>query len=179
MDVNNKEFVLKNVLILPFFWFPFGGLVIGMPLFIIYGTYGFRYLGVWGLVFTAMIFFAILSLLIKYLSKNITIRFLPEKIDININGRSTIYNKKDIIGIFAHDYHHTSTSLISIQINFKSGKKIEIVDSIFTEKYDLDVCGNLRKLMTAFEREIGFVKLNKNRMRSFQKLGAYWYSKVQ
>lgn len=178
MDVNNKEFVLSNILTLPFFWFPLGGLIIGMPLVIIYGTYGFRYLGVWGLVFTAMLFFVILSLFIKYLSKNIIIRFLPKQVELNIDGAITVYDKKDVVGIFAHDYHHTSTSLISIQINFKDGKKIEIADSKFTEKYDLDAREQLRKLMTAFEKELGFVKVKKSRIRSFQKLGAYWYSKV-
>ncbi len=178
MERNSQEFLFKNVLTLPFFWFPLGGLILGMPLFLIYGTYGFDYFGVWGLVFTALVIFIILSLSIKYLSKNIIIRFLPKQLEIEINGNKATYNKEDVLGIFAHDYVNNNTSLISFQISFKSGKKIEIIDSKFTEKYEVNENTKLKQFLVTFQQELGFVKIGKSRKRSFQKLGATWFAQV-
>lgn len=177
MIENNKEILLKDVIILPFFWFPLGGLILGVPLFVIYGTYGLKYFGVFGMIFTAMVFFAILSFLIKYLSKDVVIRFSVDNIEIEINGNSALYAKKDVLGVFSHDYDKTKTSLISFQINFKNGKKMEIVDSKFTETYDIQKNKQLSNLICTIQNEFGFTIIKKSRLRSFKKLGAFWYSK--
>ncbi|MBD1391662.1 hypothetical protein [Mucilaginibacter glaciei] len=171
-----KEVVFNNVLTLSFIWFPLTGFTVSIVLFYLYAEYGFNYLGVWGLIFTGFIVLFIMNLLLKYFSKNIRLYFTGNDMDIEINGQLQKIQKQDVVGLFAPDYENSKSSLISLQLCFKNGNKLDITDSKFTEKYDVGVNEVLKKDLRFILDELGFIKIRQSKSRAFKKQGAYWYA---
>lgn len=182
MNVNNpgivKEILFKDVLTMDFYWFPLTGFVLSIILFYIYGEFGFMYFGIWGLLFTGLVFFFVIHLLIKYFRKDVLIRFAGKELHIEYNGKVQKYNKEDMVGMFAHDYEVSRSSLISFQLCFKDKKTLEIIDSKFTEKYDSTTNQVLKKNLKCILEELNFSKIRHSKLRAIKKLGAYWYAKV-
>lgn len=173
---SSKTIVFNKVLTLSFYWFPASGFIMGIILFALYAEYGFDHLGVYGLFFTGLLLLFILHLLIRYFSKDILIHFTNNAVKIDVDGQTRLVDKKDIIGLFAPDYESSRSSLISLQLCFKNGDKLNITDSKFTEKFDESVNRKLKKDLVVILSEFGFSKISYNKSRALKKQGAYWYA---
>ncbi|WP_370900666.1 hypothetical protein [Chryseobacterium gossypii] len=170
---NFKEFVLENVTIGQYYYV----YVIGLPLFLIvfflYGEYGMGYFGILGLILAFAITFGGVYFVLKKLSKRVTIRIDDKYLIINDKK----YTKEEVKGIYSYDYINTKKSIISIQIQFTDGKKIEITDTEYRNKYDENKASVLRSFLKNIIEKFDFAKKKKNKLRAVQNLGAYWYSK--
>lgn len=173
----NNIFVFNKVLTISFFWFPLVGFVLGGIFFFIYGKYGFRYFGIWGLLFTTLILFVILQLMLNFFSKTLTISFTEKSMLIGYDGEEHKFDKNDVKGLYTHDYENTNTSLISFQICFKNGHNLEVTDCKFSEKYDTTSNKYLRNFLITAQKELHLKKIEKSTSRSIKKLGAYWYAR--
>ncbi|WP_029287878.1 hypothetical protein [Pedobacter sp. R20-19] len=176
-----EKFILRPVTTLPHYVNYILGFVVGVPLFVIYGETGFRYFGTYGLIFTFFVFGIIMLLLINFfMTKTIIVYF--DQVFLYIEEKKKElkkYKKTDISGFYSYDYERVEKSFISIQINLSNGKNINLTDTSTSQTIDKEKAELLRRFLITAKKELNFSLVTKNSLRSIQKLGACWYSKLE
>jgi len=166
-------FTFKNVLTVPFVYFLPIAVVIGFPFFFIYATIGVKAVGVFGLVVVFLLVFGLFKLFIDIISKTVEICFAGNRIIIN----NQEYKKDQILGIYMRDYEERQTSIISFEIWFVNGKKLEITDTEYRNQYNPKKGDELYAFIRTLKRELNFIKTKKDNFRAMQGRAAYWYSR--
>ncbi|WP_345954279.1 hypothetical protein [Mucilaginibacter sp. PAMB04168] len=175
-----KKFQFNNVVTFPYYINYVMGFFIGLPLLFLYGEYGMRYLGIWGLILIFLIVGLTVMGITKASSKNLLLYFDKEALYIVENHKPPQKIMKDSIdGVYSYDYNRIEKSFISLQIKFKTGKNISITDMDTSEKVDQQKALLMSDFLTTLKKEMGFEFIKKNTGRSLQKLGACWYSRPQ
>ena len=180
-NYKNEKFILKPVSTLPYYINYILGFIIAVPLFFIYSEIGFRHFGTFGLIFTFFVFGIIMLLLIKFfMTKTIVVYFDQCFFYIEENKKQLKkYKKTDISGFYSYDYEQVEKSFISIQIKLSNGKNINLTDTSTSQTIDKEKAKLLRRFLITAKKELNFSFVNKNSLRSIQKLGACWYSRLE
>ncbi len=175
-----EKFILKPVTTLPYYINYILGFIIGVPLFFIYSKMGFRYFGRFGLIFTFFVFGIIMLLVLKFfMTKTLAVYFDQVFLYIEDNKKEIKkYKKTDVLCFYSYDYERIEKSFISIQIKLSNGNNINITDTSTSQTIDKEKAKLLRRFLITAKKELNFSLVNKNSLRSIQKLGACWYSKV-
>lgn len=171
-----KEYLLKNVFPYHSAW----GALVAIPYIIIWGLLYYWFFGSnfrlgFVMIFSALCF-GTCAMLIKFLSKDILIWFNDDFIIIKKgNNTQKKYLKKDVLGFYSYNYETKSTilrkSLIKFKICLQDGQKIYFNDSEYKSKYEEVKGEELKKLLDALKKELGFKEI-----RSKKYSNIYWYS---
>lgn len=179
-DYKKNEFVLQSVTTLPYYVNYILGFTIGVPLFFIYSKIGFRYFGTIGLVLTFFIFCLVMLFIIKkFMVKTIVIYFDSVFLYVKENRKDLKkYKKTDILGFYSYNYEQFEKSFVSFQIKLNNGTNINLTDTSTSQKIDKEKAKLLKRFLITAKKELNFSLIRKSRLRSIQKLGACWYSRL-
>ncbi|WP_311953024.1 hypothetical protein [Mucilaginibacter terrae] len=134
-------------------------------------------MGMAGMSLTVLLLFVLMTGVMRASSKQIIIYFDRKRMYIATNGRDfKEYLKRDVKGIYSHNYDERTLAYISISILFKNGKQIRINDTAFGEVKDDEKAQMLKQFVKTVKRQLNFSLINKSRWRVFKLLGPYWYS---
>jgi hypothetical protein len=180
MTINRKyctqDFVFTNVMPRPFYIIyvvAFIAFIFTIPFFLI--IRGLFYHGGLPLSFALMVLF--MMLIIKKFTRTVVIYFDERSMFIKIGeGDFNRVLKKDVAGIYSFDYNIRDRSHVSVTIVLKNGKKINLTDANLFEKRDVEKALLLKQFLNAAIKRLNLESDGKDKWRSIQGLGAYWYA---
>lgn len=172
------EFIFSKVITYSPHWLTVFSIVVGWPLIGFYGIYGYRYLGMAGMGLTVVLFFVLMKVVTHVWSKQVIIYFDRKRMYVATNGRNfKDYLKRDIKGVYSHNYDERARAYTSISILFKNGTYISINDTTFGDAKDDEKAQMLKQFLKTIKRQLDFDLIKKNKWRAFRLLGPYWYSR--
>lgn len=170
--MNPKEFSLKNVITFN----PINIFLIAIPCVCIWSCVYYFIIGENFKLTLALLFLgfgcATTYLVIKIISKDITVRFDSENLIIESKKGLKSYLKSDITGFYSYDYLNDSKALEKNIVNFKIIFKNKECLYILSEGNKIDAEIDLKKMLSTMQIELGFNKIKRKKNQNL-----YWYSK--
>jgi hypothetical protein len=171
------HFVFKKVYTWPYY-VTFGiMLVLLTPMFVLFVTGWYAYLGYGGKSLIFMLSLLLMMVVLNPMAKSVTVYFDRKRVYIGNEKKGfeeiLMHN---VVGFYSHNYERNQQQLISIEIYFKNRKKLILYQLNGFNKVAPDDKAMLKAFLLAAQRRLNFTCIRKNRWRSFFGLGAYWYS---